>query len=213
ERLGLEGLLNLPPGLAFARAGDVSRLVRDLLANQQRPVPFQTELAEPVQQSVVVIGAWAVLLVVLDDLNGTAQITLFTAFPPEGRVEPRVELVMNAEKVTNVVPLEGKTLVVLPHNRVRRPAVAFDEAVHQAVGLVADDAQRRRFQWFDEAGRGARCHHILDPRPLVTATAKLERTGHFDFRVLVAELPFRLVVREKCAGVNVAAINKAIIID
>src|SRR5262245_21183098 len=49
ERPGPERLLDLPPGLALLRAGDVGVLVGHLLAQQQRPVSLQAELTEPVE--------------------------------------------------------------------------------------------------------------------------------------------------------------------
>src|SRR4030095_240987 len=103
---------------------DMGRLIRDLLADQQRPVSFQTKLAEPVQKRVVVIRAGAVLLVVFDDFDSACKVALFAAFLPEWRVQPRVEFVVNAEEVADVVPLEHEALVVLPDDRGGGTAVA-----------------------------------------------------------------------------------------
>jgi hypothetical protein len=62
----------------------------------------------------VVIRAVPVLPVVFDDLGGAAEVAAGAASPPEGRVEPGVELAVDGEEVADVVPLQGEAPVVLP---------------------------------------------------------------------------------------------------
>ena len=82
-RLGLRRLLDLPPGRAILLATDVRPPARDFLPDQKRPVPFQAELAEPVQQGQVVVRSGAVFLVIRHHLGGAANVALLPTVPPE----------------------------------------------------------------------------------------------------------------------------------
>src|SRR5262249_728572 len=177
------------------------------------PVAFQAELAEPVEQGQFVVNAGPVLLVIGDGLGGAAEVAAGAAFAPVGRVQPRVELEVNAEEIADVIPLDAETLVVLMNKRGRRRAARLQKAVDETVGLVADDTQRCGFERLDKARGVADADHVLDPRALIAAGDELDAMRRLDLGILGAELLFCFIVGEKRARINIAAINEKLVVD
>src|SRR5688500_1142371 len=105
HRLHAERFLDLPPLHALVGGDDVGLAVGDLLPDEQRPVAFEAELIDGVEEGAVVVDAGTVLLVVLDDGARADEVDRLAAGAPEGGVEAGIELVMDGEEGTDVVPL------------------------------------------------------------------------------------------------------------
>src|SRR5439155_3864210 len=130
---------------------------------------------------------------------------------PEGRVEPRVELVVHREEIANVVPLLAVVSVVKLDERRRRFAKAVEQRVRQRAGLDADDLQGCGFERLDKAGGIANGHNISDPGALVASGPKPHDARlDGDLGVLPKKLGKRCFVADEGGRIDVATVDEVL---
>ena len=77
---------------------------------------------------------------------------MLAAMPPERRIQPLVETIMDREEVADLVPEPPTEAIGMLADGVAGPQATLAESKGQDAAFVGDAEQRSGLQGFDEAG-------------------------------------------------------------
>ena len=80
-------------------------LARNFLTDEHGKVTGQTERVRLFENRLLEVRTRPVLLIAFEDCRSAGKFAVLLAMPPERRVNPGIEAIMDGEKVTNAVPM------------------------------------------------------------------------------------------------------------
>ena len=140
------------PTSAFADLGLRSELLAALRARgYERPTPIQARSVPQLLEG--------------RDLLGVAQFNIVQAHDPKRRIEAIIEAIMNRDEISNDTPVLTNDAVVNFLMNIKYSQVGRFQATYQTGNRVADDSDRRRFDWFHKSRCISKRDHVADPGP------------------------------------------------
>src|SRR5262245_28929781 len=130
--------------LLFRRSRLMNFVIGNLLADEQCEETVHPKRVGTVHQSNASQDARSVFAIPIHDILSAMQSDVGTRGPPERCVIAAVELVVNSQKIADVIPLVAIVAIVKLDQRRSRFAKAIQKRIRQRARFDADDLERSR---------------------------------------------------------------------